>query len=227
MPAAFQVYVRAKGTDARAALVGLGHRGLSESPGSEWVRLDGRDEAHALGRRASDVVQGEAVSIEGHTASGFEFVVHKRGETIRSIAHDGTWRVSGNPQPWEATLFDGDDAPDEDDAAGKRALAKKRLVDGARFPPAGLERLLRARGLPEAHTFVVDAPLAHRGSWREMMIAWLVGGIVLLVLEGLFLEPSSVSSAIVFGVTLVPWIVGLKYLQHENGGHSITASRTW
>jgi hypothetical protein len=93
--------------------------------------------------------------------------------------------------------------------------------------PADLERLLRARGLPEARFFVAHAsashsPIAAGGSWRQMMIAWLVGGIALLGLEGFFLESSSVSSAIVFGVTLVSWIVGLEYMQDENGGRSIT-----
>lgn len=219
MPAVFQVYVPATGVsaDARRALDGLGHVGWSDARGSEWVRLQGRDEAHALGRRASEVLRGEAISIEAHSATGFELVVHARGETVRSIANEGIWRVSGKSQPWEAALFDGDDAPDDDDARGKRALAKKRLVDGAAFPAADLERLMRARGIPESGAFVVRA-----GGAREKMIAWLIGGIALLALEGFVLEPSSVTSGVVFIGTLAGWILGLKYLQSENRGRSIT-----
>lgn len=223
MSAIMQVYVQAKNLDERArkALAALGHLGLFESPGSDWALLEGQDEAHELGRRASDIVNGETFSIEGHTsAMGYDVAVHQRGETVRSISQDGSWRVSGKPQPWEAALFMGDDVPEEDDALGEQALSETRLVDGAYFPIVRLERLLRARGLPEAHALA--GAIGSGGFWREKMIAWIAIGVALLALEGLFLERSSVSSSIILLGTLVPWVLGIKYLQKKNGGRSIT-----
>ncbi|MEM9860667.1 MAG: hypothetical protein AAF938_03525 [Myxococcota bacterium] len=226
MGAFAQVYVESKNVDERRrkALARMEIEGIYESEEHpEWlliqVSLD--DDLHELGRRISDVVGATAIAVGGHSvAYGVSLSVHRSGKTVRELsASDDGWEVSGTPQSWEAALFE-HDPPEADDEAALEAFESKTLRNGVMYPLGTIHRVLDAVGLPSSSSFVSKGPT--NVDRRQSMLYWLIGGIVVLALEGVFLPRDSGSSTAILAVTLVVWIAGLKRLQARAHGASIT-----
>lgn len=226
MPAFQAVYV-ATGSDdlTRDDVRRLGIGPLAQHSGSNWSKLVGAlepdpQDLQEAARNASTAIDGDAIAVLAHTATPYvEMSFYRKGKLTRHWRQDDDgWTVSGTPLDWESALFRGYEEFDEDapkDDPTRRAVEERSLVTGAREPRVDLYEVLDAAALPTTFTSTSSA------TPRQLLILWLVGGLLILGLEGLFLERSSLVSTGILAVTLVVWIVGLNKLKKRNAGRAI------